>query len=440
MALVDTDERPLLLNQKVLDEVVDPRFTVELNRFNLEYNSSPAGLSGRPFRRLATELETAIGHVRRVASTHHGRAALVGISPTLARSDFGPHAMTDLPRYHALDRALTGLRHGPFRVCINGADPLEFEHDDVTLEGANTSLQLHLTAPPEKFSDLYNAVQLATAPVLAVCGNSPLLLGHRLWQETRIALFKQSVDARHPRARIGEPRVSFGHAWVRGGVLELFQDLVTRFEPILPVMSEEDPLERLHAGAVPRLSELRLHAGTVWHWNRPVFDPVDTGHLRVELRAMPSGPTVVDMIANATFAAGLSLGLLQDAPLLTRVMPFDVAHANFYRAAEHGLDVELRWPDTGGRLRVVKIRDILPELLNRARAGLESVGVEAADFAPQLALVEDRVARGQTGALWQLRRFEALNKTLSCDEALAGVLREYLTYSEQEVPVHQWPA
>jgi hypothetical protein len=81
--------------------------------------------------------------------------------------------MSDLPRYRALNHGLQRLRQAPFRIRITGPDPLELHSDDVALEGANTSLQVHLRVDPAAFTHTYNAVQLATAPVLAVAGNSP---------------------------------------------------------------------------------------------------------------------------------------------------------------------------------------------------------------------------------------------------------------------------
>jgi hypothetical protein len=60
--------------------------------------------------------------------------------------------------------------------------------------------------------------------VLAVSGNSPTFLGHRLWEETRIALFKQSVGDR-PGLRHRPPRTALGTGWLRGGARELFKIL-----------------------------------------------------------------------------------------------------------------------------------------------------------------------------------------------------------------------
>ena len=203
--LVDSAARPLPLNQAIRAAVADPRVTVELDRFNLELNASPVLLAGQPFATLGGELNVLLDHVAGAAQDHAGRLALIGILPTLSQADLGPGQMTDVPRYRALNSGLRRLRQDPFRIRIAGADPLELASEDVALEGANSSFQVHLRVDPAAFTRTYNAVQLATAPVLAVSGNSPTFLGHRLWEETRIAVFKQSVDDRQshePRRRL----------------------------------------------------------------------------------------------------------------------------------------------------------------------------------------------------------------------------------------------
>jgi hypothetical protein len=295
--LIDGEGRPLPLNLAVLRETVDPRLTVELDRFNLECNLRPTRLAGRPFSALAAELEDAIAEVRRAARVHHGRVAMIGILPTLRGADLQRDAMTDSPRFRALSAGLMRLRRGPFQMNIDGPEPLEVVCNDVTFEGANTSLQIHLRVPPRAFAGTYNAMQMASAVALAAAGNSPTFLGHRLWEETRVALFKQAVD--HRGIRDGRTaRVGFGIGWVREGAYELFAQNVAHHEPLLPVVGDEDPLERVRAGGVPTLDEIRLHQGTVWRWNRAIYDPADGGHLRIEMRAMPAGPSVPDMVAN----------------------------------------------------------------------------------------------------------------------------------------------
>jgi hypothetical protein len=438
--LVDAAARPLLGNQAVRARTGDRRVTLELDRFNLELNATPTLLAGRPFTALGEELRGLLDRVAAAAAEHGGRVALVGILPTLRRTDLQPGVMTELPRYRALDRGLRRLRHDPFHIRINGADPLELHSDDVALEGANTSFQVHLRVDPAAFARTYNAVQLATAPVLAVAGNSPTLLGHRLWEETRIALCKQSIDDRDGRGLRRRPaRVAFGTGWLREGPLALFAEAGRLHKPLLPVLSDQDPLEAGADGQAPPLAELRLHQGTVWRWNRPVYDPALGGHLRIELRALPAGPTVVDMLANAAFLIGLSRWLASEDERWTWRLSFERAEHGFYRAAEHGLAAELTWPfGQEGRLRTLSPAVLVPELLPAARDGLLAGGVAAPEADFLLGVIAARVRSGQTGAVWQRQMLAALEPRLGRERALAVMLERYLEHATTDQPVHSW--
>src|SRR6266540_1277113 len=409
--LVDVAARPLPLNQAVRAAAGDPRVNLELDRFNLELNATPTLLTGRPFAVLGEELRLLLEHVADAAGRHGGRPALLGILPTLRRADLHPGAISDLPRYRALNRRLRLLRHDPFHLRITGADPLELTSDDVALEGAATSFQVHLRVDPADFAHTYNAVQLATAPVLAVAGNSPTFLGHRLWEETRIALCKQSIDdrdGRGPRRRLA--RMAFGTGWLREGPLELFADSV------------------------------RLHQGTVWRWNRAIYDPALGGHLRIELRALPAGPTVTDMLANAAFLIGLSRWLAEQDQRWTYRMSFERAEHGFYRAAQHGLAAELTWPfGPGGRLRTLPAAELVPEVLPAARDGLLSAGVAAEEADHLLGVIAARVAAGQTGAVWQRRMLATLEPRRGRERALAAIPERYLECAATNQPVHTWP-
>jgi hypothetical protein len=438
--LVDVAARPLPLNQAVRAAAGDPRVTVELDRFNLELNATPTLLAGRPFTALEEELRLLLERVGDAAQGHGGRLALIGILPTLRRADLHAGAMSDLPRYRALDRGLRRLRQVPFHIRIAGADPLELTSDDVALEGANTSFQVHLRVDPAAFARTYNAVQAATAPVLAVAGNSPTFLGHRLWEETRIALCKQSIDdrdGRGPRRRLA--RMAFGTGWLRDGPLELFSESVRLHQPLLPVLGDRDPLDgggRWHA---PPLAELRLHQGTVWRWNRAIYDPASGGHLRIELRALPAGPTVTDMLANAAFLIGLSRWLAEQDQRWTYTMSFERAEHGFYRAAQHGLAAELAWPfGPGGRLRRLPAAELVPEVLPAARDGLVDSGVAAEEADHLLGVIAARVATAQTGAVWQRRMLATLEPRLGRERALAAMLDRYLECAATSQPVHTW--
>jgi hypothetical protein len=443
LCLVDGQGRALPRNQEVRAETADPRVVLEIDRFNLELNLTPAPLAGRPFAAMASELDQALGIVHRAAAWHGGRVAMVGILPTLRPGDLGLAALSDAPRYRALNNGLRRLRQEPFRVRISGPDPLEVAADDVGLEGANSSFQVHLRVDPDRFADHVNAAQLATGPILAVAGNAPTFLGHRLWQETRVALFKQAVDDRDAAGRSSRrvARVAFGTGWTRSGPLELLEESVRLHEPVLPVVGPEQPLDRLDRGdGVPALEELRLHQGTVWRWNRAIYDPADGGHLRIEMRALPAGPTVTDMLANAAFLLGLTLALAPGAAAMTRRFAFQQAHHNFYRAAQFGLAAELAWPMApGGRPRTVAAPDLVRHLLPAARQGLEDAGVFPQEAGQLLAVIEARAASGQTGAAWQRLALATLERELGRERALTAMLERYLEHQRAGQPVHTWP-
>ena len=76
---------------------------------------------------------------------------MIGILPTLRKDHLTPELMTDAPRYRALSRGLRRMRHDPFDIQISGADPLHIVSNDIGLEGANTSFQVHLRVSPRDF-------------------------------------------------------------------------------------------------------------------------------------------------------------------------------------------------------------------------------------------------------------------------------------------------
>jgi hypothetical protein len=349
--------------------------------------------------------------------------------------------LTDNNRYRTLSAGLRRVRGEPFRVRIEGEDTLDLDSGDIATEGATTSLQVHLRVAPEAFANAYNAAQMATAPALAVAANSPTFLGRRLWDETRIALFRQSVDDRfEASADDWRPaRVSFGHGWARVGAYELFAESVALHEPLIPMCGREDPLVCAHGGGVPSLDELRVHHGTVWRWNRAVYDPTAGGHLRIELRALPSGPTVADMSANAAFLVGLTLGLQPDAGRLVERMTFGQARRNFYMAARYGLDAELLWPtSTPPSPQPTRASDLVKRLLPTAERGLVSGGVDAREAARCLDIIARRVDRGVTGSRWQKRTLASLERTLGRREALAAMFARYRIETDAGSPVHEW--
>lgn len=436
LVLIDALGFPAPISRELLTGELTGNFQLEIDRFNLEYNLQPVPALGKPFSSLRLELEQALSAVERAAAPYAAHAEMIGILPTLTEGDLGSQAMTDLPRYHALSAALKRMRGGRFDIIIDGLDPLTTAADDVTLEGANTSFQVHVRTPADRFANIFNAMQLAAAPVLAVSTNSPLFAGHRLWEETRIALFKQSVDGRvhEPLQPRRPPRVAFGHGWVRHGAFELFAQAVSLYPVLIPAVDKRPPPM---PGELPRMAELSLHAGTVWSWNRPVFDAQGSGHLRIEARCLPAGPTTLDMMASAAFFVGLAHGLAAEADVLVESMPFAYAAWNFYRAAQYGMDAEVVWP---GRYRIQSLtaRALAEKLLGTATRGLLELGVDAAEARGLLDVVAARIAHGMTGARWQRQQLAHLEASLPRTQALQRLVQRYGELSRSGEPVHTW--
>jgi gamma-glutamyl:cysteine ligase YbdK (ATP-grasp superfamily) len=440
MSIVDNAAQALPLNREVLAESMDPNLQLELDRFNLEYNLSPVPAAGTPFAALQAELNAALNALGSIAAKHDGRIVPIGILPTLRIEQLQESAMSDLPRYRALASGIKRIRQEQFHIRIDGEEPLDIDCDSLTIEGANTSFQLHLRVNPDDFTSHYNAAQLATPLALAVCANSPFLLGHSLWDETRIALFKQSVDSRgigkHEWRRAA--RVPFGHGWVRKGAYELFAESCFLYPILIPLCSDEDSLDIAKSGGIPELSELRLQQGTIWNWNRAVYDASAGGHLRIELRALPSGPTPVDMMANAAFLLGLTVGLSQRIDSLLPAFPFRYAEYNFYRAAQFGLDAELLWPTLETTSpRVATAKDLCKEFLSIADEGLSQLGAIDAERKPLLNIINDRLDSRTTPAQWQRRTLLRIGGQ-SRPQALAQLVEEYLSMIATGRPVTEW--
>jgi CBS domain-containing protein len=434
--LVDERGRPAPLGPELLEDLHEACFTSEMARFNLEANLSPRVLGGRCFEELERELIDALDRVHLFARPRGAEAALVGILPTLRQGDLGLDRMFPSPRYAALNESLTRLRGGEFHVHIQGLDELEARHDNVMLESCNTSFQVHIQSTPEEFARLYNRSTLATAPVLAAAVNSPLLFGKRLWPETRIALFERSVDERsETRVQRGlPPRVTFGTHWLDESVLEIVREDVSRFRIVLARDVERLSTELWREGQVPLLRALMLHNGSIYRWNRACYGVLDgVAHLRVEQRAIPAGPTLIDEVANAAFFVGLTLGL-HDEPVEHK-LSFDEVRASFLAAAREGLAAPIAWLD-GRSHRAQKL--ILDELIDRARHGLRQAGVDAGSVEHYLGIIEERVRRGRTGADWLLQSAQHLH-ALPVDARDAALTLAMLRNQRRGAPVHVWP-
>jgi CBS domain-containing protein len=378
------------------------------------------------------------GEAREGARTGGADVLLGGILPTLARSDLRLENITSRPRYHELKRAIGELRGGTFSAYIKGRDELHIKHDNILLVSCSASFQIHLQVNPREFAAQYNLAQAVTAPVLAAAVNSSLLFGRRLWQETRVALFQHSNDSRTSaqQSRSQPPRAGFGEGWLKDSVIELFREQIARFRVVMTNSPDEDPLAVLARGEVPSLSALRLHNGTIWPWNRACYGVSDgRPHLRIENRALPAGPTVLDEVANAAFFTGLMTALPGEYGEVGERMAFDDARANFFAAARYGLNAQLTWIDWR---RYVAAALILDRLLPLAREGLRQSGVEGDDIERYLGVLEGRVRSGRTGAQWMLQSLEAMGDEGTSDPRQRKLAAAMLERQQGAELVHRW--
>lgn len=437
--LVDPLGRPRLVNDAVLARLDRLDMQHELGQFNVELNLAPRRLQGRALydseRDLADVLDGSRARIEQLGT----RLVAVGMLATLSAEQLTVERISHNPRYELLSSRMHAARHRPFLVrIIDGREPVEFTTDSVAPDAATTSLQLHLRVPPERFAAYYNAAQTIAGAQVAVAANAPYLLGRQAWQETRITLLEQLLDTRRRReVRAGAPtRVHLGDRWVNNPV-ELFDDLVRRFPPLFPMLEAEDPDAALEAGCAPGLRELRLHNGTVWRWNRPVYD-VQAGRpqLRIENRVLPSGPTAVDMVANAAFYYGLVRAIVDSDPSPWKQMPFAAAERNLHRAARDGLAARLRWQGTEYPVDRLTREVLLPA----AAVGLDAWGVDADDRDRYLGVIEARVRCGRTGAVWQTETVRHLeDHGLGRITALHEMTRRYAENARTGAPAHEWP-
>ncbi|CAN5192075.1 glutamate-cysteine ligase family protein [soil metagenome] len=438
ICLIDRNVKPAPIAMELLEALNDKSFTTELARFNLETNLDPLLFKGKCLSQMELNIQKKLDYVREKIKEFDGDIALAGVLPTIRKSDLDIVNLTPLPRYRAICDAINKLRGEEYDLRIQGADELLMKFDTPLLEACNTGFQVHLQVNPDDFVDKYNLAQAITGPVLASAVNSPLLFGKRLWSETRIALFHQSVDTRKvgDHLRESSPRVTFGNQWLKDSILEIYQEDIARYRVILSSEIDEDVEQLMADGKVPELMALQVHNGTVYRWNRPCYG-ISNGkpHLRIENRVFPSGPTVTDEIANAAFWLGLLNGMDEEYPDIRKVLDFDDAKMNFIAASKLGLDTKFRWTNDK---RYSAVDLICNELLPLARQGLKNSGVDEGDITSYLDIIEERAEVGQTGAYWAIQSYNSLSKEVTREQALTALTNAMVKNQKKGEPAHKW--
>ena len=438
--LVDDAYGPRMANDDVLRAIADPDFQTELARFNIEFNVPPGPLHGRSLANLEAELRASLNAAEERARSVGAHLIMTGILPTVTLPHYAGAWMSDNARYEALNDAVLAARGEDIELDIHGpaGERLHAFADSLAPESACTSMQLHLQLRPADFAAHWNAAEVLGGPQLALGANSPFVFGRRLWAESRIPVFTQAADTRPIEyANQGvKPRVFFGERWITS-IFDLFEENSRYFPALLPELGDEDPMATLDAGGVPELPEMKLHNGTIYRWNRPIYDTAGgEAHLRLENRVLPAGPTVIDVLANAAFFYGALRQLATaERPVWTR-MSFATARENFVAGATHGIDAQLFWPGIG---QLPGSELVLRHLLPLAHEGLASWGVDADLRDRLLGVVEARCLTGMNGAEWQsafVQRLEA--RGVDREETLRAMTREYADAVHANEPVHTW--
>jgi gamma-glutamyl:cysteine ligase YbdK (ATP-grasp superfamily) len=425
--LIDAQARPAAVNDAFLAAMNDPLVVPELAKFNVELNVDPHPLHGTALRDLHHGLEGTWENCTAVAASLDSRLMMIGVLPSVEQSDLTLAHMSELKRYRALNEQVLRLREGkPLTLDIHGREHLHLIHQDVMLESAATSLQLHLKVGMQQAVRYYNAAQIVSAPMLAASTNSPYLFGRDLWEETRIPLFEQAVEVGGYADASRGPvrRVSFGSGYAKESLYECFVENEAHFPALLPIGYDARDEEMRH---------LRLHNGTIWRWNRPLvgFDQDGTPHLRIEHRVLPAGPTVADCIANAALFYGLVHALATRVEAPERELPFATARDNFYAVARDGLEAQITWLDGRRRAAAGLLHD---ELIPLARYGLGLLDIAPGDRDRYLSIVKARVRNACTGSAWQ-RAYVARH-----GGDVRALTEAYYKRQQSGVPVHDWDA
>lgn len=438
LCLIDSGFAPSNEAGKILELMGNPQFTTELAKYNLEINLLPREFDKFSLAEMEKELKSHLDSLDNAIARTSSRYIFTGILPTIRKSDLTLDNMTDNPRYHELNQMMTEMRGGSFDIRIQGSDELITSHDSVMVESCTTSFQVHYQVQPDDFVASYNWAQAIAAPVLGLVTNSPLFLGKRLWRESRIAIFRQSVDTRanSEHLRVQPTRVRFGEDWVHNSIVDIFKANAVEYRVIVSKEIEADPMVMLENGQIPKLQALNLHNSTIYPWNRACYGTTDgKPHFRIECRYIPSGPSIIDEMANTAFWLGLMHGRPEQYDNIHELIDFQEVRTNFIRAAKTGLGGLIRW--IGGKELTAR-ELILGELLPISRQGLEKAGIPDEEIDKHLGVIAERINTGRTGSQWILDGFNGIRKTENDYLAAVAVVAGMNSRQLSGKPVHEW--
>jgi hypothetical protein len=418
--ILDQDHLPSPINHKILDDLEHELFTNELAKYDLEINGNVFELDSQAPQKLSNDLDSLWAKAQNSAKKFDSHLGLFGVLPSLKPIHFNKDKyQSNMHRYSLVSQRLKELRHEDVKILFHGDDEISLQKDDVMFEALGTSLQVHLQIPFEKSVEYYHAALFASVVLTGFSANSSLVLGKRGWHESRIAIFEQSVDTRDKKRRDDgdEKRVHFAYKYIDSWI-ELFEQ--NKDFKIIFADLKENPKDELH--------HFNLHNGTVWRWVRPILNKAKDGKysLRLELRSLPSGPTLQDTKTNIWFLIGLISGIVKSG-IDIRKIPFEMLKDDFYNSARHGFEAKIHEPK--GVDEVVLSEWILSDGIKLAKDGLREFGIE--NYDELFEEITQRAKSGQNGASWQLNHHKK-------HRSISKLMQEYMKNFNQNIPVHRW--
>ncbi len=129
----------------------------ELAAFNFELNGAPVTLQAGLFAQFESNLRKSWRLAAGRADQLGLHLLMIGVLPTLRPEDLVVENMSPLQRYRALNRQVFAMRgNRALQLEIDGVYRLQMSFQNVMLESAATSMQLHLQVPYSKLVRAYN--------------------------------------------------------------------------------------------------------------------------------------------------------------------------------------------------------------------------------------------------------------------------------------------
>ncbi|HHT0593184.1 TPA: glutamate-cysteine ligase family protein [Legionella anisa] len=348
---------------------------------------------------------------------HH--LVLIGSIPQTNPALFRSSYITPKNAFLLMNDFVTQYRkEEPLSIHIKGKNEnLLLSPESLAIEGLICALQLHIEVPQHQLVHYFNIIQILSAPLLALSSNSPYFCGKNLWSETRIGIFEQLYTFPHPLQKT----VFFEPNYMQETLFPIFENNLKNFPYLLPLAACEEPIDHMF--------HVRCQNSCIFRWNRPIldFNKQSEPYLRIEHRALSTGPTVIDMIANAAFFYGITYYFANTLPSLTSLITHESTLKNFYESARYGLEAKLNW--TTGE---IKAGTLLKNLVPLALKGLEDLGINSVDAHFYLDIIKTRLYKNQNGSIWQKKHLTKHKNDFNY------MLEQYVKNQYTETPVADW--